>query len=548
MTAHHFDFRNPEYIPVYQQRLKRLEYIRNHPDQVPALMAYYKHHPWDMIHDWGCTSDPRNAEVGLPTVVPFVLMPKQREWLIWAFELWQGRKSGVTEKSRDCGVSWLSVALASSIALTWDDINIGFGSRKEEYVDDGAAPKSLFWKARQYIKRLPPEFNLGWDEKRNSKHMLITTPNGSSLTGEAGDSIGRGDRAAMYFVDEAAHIQRPQTIEAGLAATTNCRIDISSANGTNNPFYDKVSTYPADRKFTFHWRDDPRKDQAWYDAEVARLDPVTVAQEIDINYSAAQTGIVIPSEWVQAATDADKVLGLLVRGPKRGSLDVADEGIDMNAFAVREGVAVTGVDEWSGKGDDIFGTVQRAFEICDDQGLGDFDYDADGLGAGVRGDARVINDERRKIKVRTIDVKPFRGSGEVFKPDAPIPTADPNPPSGRNKLDRKNGDYFMNAKAQAWWELRVRFQRTYRAVQAHKAGEPVLYHIDDLVVLRSTMPNLSKLQRELSQPTYDKTTAGKIIINKAPKQPDGRPSRSPNLADAIMILYAPRKMSFLTAI
>lgn len=548
MTAA-FDFKNPDYIPIYHQRLKRLEYLREHPEQVPEILAYYKFHPWDMINDWGMTYDPRNADLGLPTKMPFILMPRQREWLMWAFDMWQTRRSGPTEKSRDCGVSWLSVTLASSIALTWNNVNIGFGSRKEEYVDKKGAPKSLFWKAREYIKMLPPELSQGWNERTNSVHMLITFPTGSTLTGEAGDSIGRGDRAAIYFVDEAAHLERPQLIDQGLSATTNCRIDISSANGTNNPFYDKVSTYPPEQKFTFHWRDDPRKDQAWYDAECARLDPVTVAQEIDINYAAAVTGLVIPPAWVAAAVDADKVLGMVARGPRRGALDVADEGTDLNAFGWREGVVVMSVDEWSGKGDDIFGTVQRAFEICDHDGLEEFDYDADGLGAGVRGDARVINGERRAAKVREITVRPFRGSGEVFKPDAPIPTPDPDPASGgRNRLDRKNGDYFMNAKAQGWWELRVRFQRTFRAVEAHKVGEPVPYHIDDLVVLRSTMPNLGKVMRELSQPTYDKTTAGKIIINKAPKLPDGRTAKSPNLADDVMMMFAPRRTSFLTAL
>lgn len=541
MTAP-FDFRNPNYLPVYQQRLDRLRYLREHPDQIPAVMAYYRMHPWDMINDWGMTYDPRNAEVGLPTKVPFILMPRQVEWCKWVFDLWQNRKSGVAEKSRDCGVSWLAVALGSTICLTWNSVNIGYGSRKEEYVDKRGAPKSLFWKAREYIKLLPEEFTGGWAEKTNSVHMLITFPSGSTMTGEAGDSIGRGDRAAIYFVDEAAHLERPQFIDQGLSATTNCRVDISSANGTDNPFYEKVTRYPPDRKFTFHWRDDPRKDQAWRDALEDTLDPVTIAQEIEINYSAAKTGIVIPPDWIAAAIDLDEALGLTASGGREGALDVADEGIDLNAFLWREGVVLMGADEWAGKGSDIFGTAERAFEICDEYGLEEFRYDADGLGAGIRGDARVINEARRAAKVRTVDVTPFRGSGEVFRPDAPIPTADPSP-GGRNRLDRTNGDYFLNSKAQGWWNLRVRFQRAFRAREAHAAGKPVPYALDDMIVIRSGIPHLVKLTRELSQPTYDKTTAGKIIIDKAPDK-----QKSPNLADGAMILYAPRRRGFLTSI
>lgn len=543
MTLPVFDFKNPDYLPIYHERLRRLKYIRENPDQVPLLMAHYRMHPWDMINDWGTTFDPRNADIGLPTKVPFVLMPKQREWLEWAFGLWRTRQSGQTEKSRDCGVSWLAVALGSTIGLTWKDVNIGYGSRKEEYVDKKGAPKSLFWKAREYIKLLPPEFTYGWNERANSVHMLITFPTGSTLTGEAGDSIGRGDRAAMYFVDEAAHIERPQLVDQGLSATTNCRIDISSANGTDNPFYERILKYPPHRKFTFHWRDDPRKDQAWYDALPDTLDPVTIAQEVDINYSAAKTGIVIPPDWVNAAVDLDKAMGVEVRGELRGALDVADEGVDLNAFAWARGVLLEGVDEWTGKGSDIFYTVERAFDVCDQVGLAHFRYDADGMGAGVRGDARVINAQRQANKVRAIEVDPFRGGGEVFKPDAPIPTADTSGGGGRNRLDRKNGDYFHNPNAQASWELRVRFQRAYRTRLALTAGEPAPYPIDSMIVLRSGMPNLAKLIREFSQPTYDKTTAGKILIDKAP---DG--ARSPNLFDSVKILFAPRRASFLTSI
>lgn len=543
-----FDFRNPDYIPILQKRLQSLEWLRANPDQVPAILAYYRSHPWDLINDWGMTSDTRNAEIGLPVKVPFVLMDKQVEWLKWAYGLWQNRKSGVTEKSRDCGVSWLSVALGSTICLTHANVNIGYGSRKQEYVDEAGAPKALFYKARQFLNLLPPELVNGWSEKRYSKHMLISFPTGSTMTGEAGDSIGRGDRAAIYFVDESAFLERPQLAEGGLAATTNCRIDISSANGTDNPFYNKVKTYPPEQKFRFHWRDDPRKDQAWYEAECARLDPVTVAQEIDINYTASKTGMVIPAEWVRAAIDLDKLMGVEVRGEKRGALDVADEGHDLNAFATGTGVLLEDVQEWSGKGSDIFYTVERAFEICDEAGLSAFRYDADGLGAGVRGDARVINATRKSNGVWSVEVEPFRGSGEVFKPDAPIPTADPGPAGGRNRMDRKNGDYFANAKAQGWWELRIRFQRAYRAREAIKAGGTSPYAIDDMIVLRSTMPNLSRLEDELSQPTYDKTTAGKILIDKAPKLPDGRTAESPNLADSVMIYFSPRKRSFLEAL
>lgn len=539
--THAFNWRHPDYVAEYQRRLTMLERLRRDPSLLPGVRAWYRDHPEDLIDDWGMTFDPRNADVGLPTRVPFRLFPKQREFVRWVVEGWRGRRRRLAEKSRDMGVSWLCVATAGAIGVTHEAVAIGFGSRDEDSVDLIGDPDSLFWKLRFFLENLPPEISGGWRPK-DSSHMRVTIPlTGSVIKGDAGDNIGRGGRAAIYFVDEAASIKRPDQVEAALSQTTNCRIDVSTPRGMANPFAQRrfnAKTDPADI-FTFHWRDDPRKDDAWYADQCSKLDPVTIAQEIDLSYTASASGILIPAAWVQAAIDCDRKLGIEFRGARAGALDVADEGIDLNAFCASRGVRVEDVQAWSGKGDDIFGTVQRAFQICDDLQLDEFHYDADGLGAGVRGDARVINDQRKAAKVRTITVEPFRGSGAVHKPDDPIPTATPLNAEDRKKA-RRNGDYFLNAKAQGWWELRVRFQRTFRAVEAGSLGE---YSADDLICLNGAMPALSSVIMELSQPTYEQTTAGKIAVQKTP---DG--TKSPNYADSIMIRFAPRRGSFLNAI
>lgn len=900
-----FDWKNPDYIAVYQRRLDMLAKLRADPSLIPGVRAWYRDHPDDLINDWGMTYDPRNADVGGSTKVPFLLFPKQREFVRWTVERWRGRRRGLAEKSRDMGVSWLSVATAAAIGLTHEAVTIGFGSRDEDSVDKIGDPDSLFWKLRFFLENLPPELTGGW-RPRDGSHMRVTIPlTGSVIKGDAGDNIGRGGRAAIYFVDEAASLKRPDQVEAALSQTTNCRIDVSTPRGMANPFAQRrfdAKTAEEDI-FTFHWRAqpldarivthrgyvrmgdlkvgdevmgpkgrpvrvlgifpkgpqeifevgfsdgaraqscedhlwevipsrnqrkerkhitetktlrdirrnfasrdprgfkrheyqipitasvefekggplpldpyvmgailgdgsiptndtrpivmalpecdveiaslmgarlpsgcslkhdgglayrissdgtyrterrgrqcpvhealrslglfgrnshtkfipaayltasaserldllrglmdtdggvcrnnpgaarfstvsealrdgmvflaqslggvatvrnirggerdfpggrrhecsnsyvvevrlppginpflmgrkardflpaarpeprrsiisfqsvgvkecqciqvegglyltddfvvthncDPRKDDAWYAAQIDKLDPVTVAQEIDLSYTASASGILIPAAWVQAAVDADRKLGVTFRGSKAGALDVADEGVDLNAFCTATGMRVDDVQAWSGKGDDIFGTVQKAFGLCDDAGLDEFWYDADGLGAGVRGDARVINDERARNKVRKIKVEPFRGSGAVHKPDDPIPTATPQSAEDRKKA-RKNGDYFLNAKAQGWWNLRVRFQRTFRAVEAGELGH---YHVDDLICLNGKMPALSKVIMELSQPTYEQTVAGKIQVVKTP---DG--TKSPNYADSIMIRFAPRKTHFFEA-
>ncbi|MFL1558589.1 hypothetical protein [Pseudomonas sp. O11] len=512
-----FDFKNPDYVQVFEWRTERLSRIRRDPTVLPALRAFYRENPAQFIIDWGMTADPRNVERGLPASIPFLLFPKQEEWIQWFMDRWKSQEPGITEKTRDMGMSWLTIGLASTVCMFNSGFVVGFGSRKEEYVDKIGSPKSLFDKARTFIRLLPKEFRGTWDDRKHAPHMRILFPDtGSVITGESGDGIGRGDRTSFYIVDESAFLERPQLVDASLSATTNCRQDISTPNGMGNSFAQRRHSGKI-KVFTFHWRDDPRKDDAWYAKQVDELDPVTVAQEIDINYSASVEGVLIPSAWVQAAIDAHKKLGITPTGARYGALDVADEGRDLNAFAGRHGVLLDYLQPWSGKGGDIFQTVQRAIRICEENDYGRFNYDADGLGAGVRGDARVINEQRKLAGQRVINAEPFRGSGEVFKPD------------GEMVAKRKNKDFFMNLKAQSWWALRIRFQNTYRAVVLGMEFKP-----DEIISIDSTLEHRAALVTELSQPTYHINVAGKVVVDKAP---DG--TKSPNLADGVMISYSP---------
>jgi len=513
-----FDFRKPDYKAVMLWRLERLQRIRANPQTIPALKAYYRQDPAQFIIDWGMTFDPRNIERGLPAAIPFMLFPRPEEWVHWFMERWQNQEPGITEKTRDMGMSWLTVAVSSSLCLSINGLVVGFGSRKEEYVDKIGSPKSLFWKARMFLDMLPAEFRGGWKVNSHAPHMRILFPeSGSYMTGEAGDNIGRGDRSGVYFIDEAAFLERPQLIDASLSATTNCRQDISTPNGMANPFAQKRHSgrFPV---FTFHWRDDPRKDDAWYAKQVAELDPVTVAQEIDINYSASVEGVLIPSQWVQAAIGAHTKLGIAPSGIRMAALDVADEGVDKNALAMAYGILLSELEEWSGVGSDPFQTAVKAFSLLDDWECSELRYDADGIGSSVRGDAAVINTQRKEAKRHQIKVSPHRGSGEIFEPDAEMVKG------------RKNRDFFLNYKAQSWWALRIRFQKTYNAVEGGKEYDP-----DELISISPDLKHLARLSVELSQVTYKLNTVGKVVIDKAP---DG--AKSPNLADAVALRFAPR--------
>ncbi len=87
-----------------------------------------------------------------------------------------------------------------------------------------------------------------------------------------------------------------------------------------------------------------------------------------------------------------------------------DEGIDRNAIALRHGIVLEHVDSWSGKGSDLYATVVKAFDVCDLRGYEFLFYDGDGMGSGVRGDARIINEARESDSRPKICDEPFRGS------------------------------------------------------------------------------------------------------------------------------------------
>lgn len=526
-----FDFKKPDYVQVFQWRLDRLRAIRDNPNVLPALRKFYRDNPGQFIIDWGITLDPRNVERGLPTLTPFLLFPKQEEWVAWFIERWKNQEPGITEKSREMGLSWLTVALASTMCLFNEGLSVGFGSRKQEYVDEKGNPKSLLYKVRQFVSYLPKDFRGTWDVRKHAPFMRVEFPDTQSIiTGEAGDGIGRGDRCSFYMVDESAWLPRPELVEASLSQTTNCRQDISTPRGMSNPFARKRFGGKV-KVFTFHWRDDPRKDQAWYEKKCYDIDdPVVIAQEIDLDYSASLEGIVIPSAWVQASIDAHIKLGITPKGIRKLGFDVADRGSDNNAVCGRYDFLVEYVEDWSGKDADIFKSVEKVFTLADVLDYDNVDYDADGLGAGVRGDARVINSKRAGFNQKFIKFNPYWGSGKVVNPED-----DPFRASNQRKdaeKGRTNEDLYENRKAQAWMAAHLRFRDTYRAVIE---GKP--YVKEDIISIPSTTPNLHALTVELSQPTYSQNPkSGKIIIDK---MPDG--TKSPNKADALVIVFAPIK-------
>lgn len=502
-----------------RERERRLAWMRADTRRVTMLRHYYKSHIVDFIDDWGMTSDPREIAAGKLALIPFKLWPAQRKLLGEMIQCWRDSTPGVLVKGRDVGASWLIVSLLCSLCIFETHFAAGLGSATEVKLDRSGDPDTLMWKAREFMKYLPPEFNAGYEESKHSHYLRMTFPEtGGSLTGEAGDNIGRGGRKAIYVVDEAAFVDRPQLIDASLAATTNCRLDVSTPNGIN-AFFEKASN-DAIRRWDLTWRDDPRKSQAWYEKKKRELDPVVFAQEIDANFYASAEGVLVPPQWVGASINLLAKKEIEPSGLKVAALDVADLGKDRCGFAVRHGNYLEVAMSWTGTGTDIHGTTARAFSLCDMYGCTDLVYDSTGVGAGVRGAARILNEERARQGLPHITVIEFVAAATPLFPDRMVP-----------RTNRKAKDLFLNRSAQAAWYLRERFSEAYKADNGEE------YDVESVISVNPAIPELSRLTAEFSQPTIKETASGKWQLVKTPPG-----ARSPNLYDAVAMAFAPRKM------
>jgi phage terminase large subunit len=437
------------------------------------------------------------------------------------------------------GATWICCAFSVWLWLYWDGAAVGWGSRKEQLVDKIGDPDSIFEKIRIIIRNLPRfMLPIGFSPTEHMTYMRIVNPqNGATITGEAGDNIGRGGRKLIYFKDESAHYERPEKIEAALADNTNCQIDISSVNGPGNVFHrrreagvewQRGASLATDRVnvLVMDWRDHPAKDQAWYDARKAKAiaDGLkhVFAQEVDRDYAAAVDGVIIPAEWVASAIDAHIKLGFDDTGGWRAGFDPFDEGGDMHALAVGKGPILHHIEAW-GEGDTGAAT-RKVVDILRGKQV-DLQYDPLGVGAGVKAEANRLaadtDSEGNPLLPQGLSFTPWNAGAAPLSPDERVIPGDAESPLNR--------DFYGNLKAQGWWQLRRRFELTHKAVT-----EGIAFNPDDLISLPSGLPGLSTLRKELSQATRGRTGALRLIVNKNPPG-----TRSPNMADALVMAFWP---------
>lgn len=533
----------PNYKAVYAWRMETLAQLRANPEMFKSAEAYYSSRPGEFIMHWMDTYNPRI--VGSSKWIPFIFFKRQDDFIAFVEELRRDSEGGLVEKCRDIGATWLACAYSVWAWRFLKDDATGWGSRKQELVHKIGDPDSIFEKMFLLLRRMPSIWlPKGFNPRDHATFMKLVNPvNGSTVTGEAGDNIGRGGRKSRYWKDESAHYERAEKIEAALGDNTNVQIDISSVNGLGNVFHRRreagiVWTRDSEpierghtRVFIFDWRHHPEKDQVWYDTRRAKFEREGMlhifAQEVDRDYSAAVANTVIPLEYVNACVDAHLIIPQLRQPPPdvwAASLDVADEGLDRNAYAERQWIILRDVVEWGARDPGV--TAREAVSRARMRQPIEVQYDCIGVGASVKAEYNRLVDDKT-IDPAKLRFTKWNAGAAVVSPYAHIIEDDEESPT--------NKAFFHNFKAQAWWSLRTRCYKTFKCVEAIKAGRPVPdYPADELFSIDGSIKLLEQLKKELAQPTTTKAKDLRLMIDKTPEG-----TKSPNLADAAVMVMFP---------
>lgn len=510
-------------------------------------------------NNWVYGFDPRNVPER-PALIPILLFEKQEEFLHWLENRVSHREPGLVEKCRDSGATFLCCIYAVHSWLYKPGFKATFGSRTEALVDTSDDPDSIFEKIRQIIQGLPKwMLPPGFVYSKHNKFMRIKNPaTGAVITGEAGENMGRGGRATVYFKDESAHLFHPEVIEAAVAGNSDVVIDISTPNGSGNPFARKRLS-GAVEVFSFNWLDDPRKSKEWYRKKKRTLDSVVFAQEIEISYSGSIENSLIADDWIKAAIALGErlpeyYLSLYNYLHRAGALDIADAGDNKNVYGMRRGIILDSIVSWSQS--TTTQTSYRAIQLGNHQKLDKLIYDRVGVGANMYGilDAQTYEDVSDQpipdITLRAnFEYEGFSGQDrcsdtkwEAFE-------------------DRSSQEIFTNLRSEAAWILRTRFEKTYEYVV-----EGINHKIDDLIALPkqqilnnsivlskivgtayhseySSKSDFDILIDQLTQPRFFYTDRGTIRL-ESKKEMRSRGIKSPDHFDMLMMCYYDNEYDF----
>lgn len=227
--------------------------------------------------------------------LPLILFPFQIE-LIEQLVLNIERGSDfLIEKSREMGVSWMTVYVFTWYWLFKPGSNFLLGSYKFDLVSDHT-PDSMIGKIEYILDGLPKwMMPKGYNKRIHLTQRKIINPHlDNYITGDTmNQDFGRGARKTAIFFDELGMWDYGKAAWESSGETSDCRIGNSTPNGYN---YFKKLIDSGLAKITLFWRQHPLKDDLWYKYKKMKDTPETIAREIDISYDSSRVGVIY-NEW-----------------------------------------------------------------------------------------------------------------------------------------------------------------------------------------------------------------------------------------------------------
>lgn len=236
-------------------------------------------------------------------------------------------------------------------------------------------------------------------------------------------------------------------------------------------------------------------------------------------------GSIIPIEWFDSAIDAHEKLGFKPEGATFASFDPSDQGADSKGFALRHGSVYKDIcDKEEG---DINDGLDWAVEKALRGGADFFIWDIGGMGTGLK---REVD---RLLKDTHTDYVLFNGAERPDHRERIYQPVDSDDPEKRRKIK----EVFVNRRAQYYYRLADRFERTYRAVRRAEKGLGALrVEPAELISLSSNIKQLDELRSEVCRiPRKPNNNGMKQIMTKIEMRKKPFELPSPNMADAMMM-------------
>lgn len=223
--------------------------------------------------------------------IPFATYPFQDDCI----KQFQENRLNIVLKSRQLGLSTLSAAYATWLAIFYKDKNILVIATKLP------TAMNFIKKVRVMLQSLPPWLLL---PKFEPTKQAISFTNGSQVVAiPTSDDAGRSEALSLLIVDEAAFIRDFEDIWTGLAptfSTGGSAIILSSPNGVGGQYYRLWTQAEAGQNdfnpIRLPWDVHPEHDQEWFDKETRSLARRKVAQEYLCDFNSSGDTFLQPND------------------------------------------------------------------------------------------------------------------------------------------------------------------------------------------------------------------------------------------------------------